>query len=198
MSNNCRSPNKCPFYFCDIDGHTCTLTRKRMTILTDPANCRPLIDYQKNHYGKWDYLISIVPESLNLTKLKVYYKSHSDKYIELYIKFPEGTTDTSQHECLLSMQKHIDTSIKSGDIIALLEVAKQFIFENNLKYYEIFTIGWVYMINTKQIELEITSLRTIISELEVSINNNRAELIEKKAQLDRNLDLLEINGIYSK
>jgi len=54
------------------------------------------------------------------------------------------------------------------------------------------------MINTKQIELEIVSLRTIISELEVSINNNRAELIEKKAQLDRNLDLLEINGIYSK
>ena len=52
MSNTCKSPNKCPFYFCDIDGHTCTLTRSRMIKLTDPANCRPLIDYQKNHYGK--------------------------------------------------------------------------------------------------------------------------------------------------
>ena len=85
-------------------------------------------------------MISIVSESLELTRLKIYYKSHSDKYIELYIKFPDNIGTIKRDECLLNMSNYIDNSIKSGDITSLLIKAKQFIFENNLKYYEVYTI----------------------------------------------------------
>lgn len=44
----------CPFYLYDKENHRhyCQLMKHNMNILTNPIFCRPLIDYQKNHYGK--------------------------------------------------------------------------------------------------------------------------------------------------
>lgn len=88
-----------------------------------------------------DAIISIVSESLNLLKLKIYYKSHTNKCVELYIKFPEDSTEYQREECLSKMEIYIDSSISSGDLTSLFTVAKRFILENNLKYYEVYTLG---------------------------------------------------------
>jgi len=84
-------------------------------------------------------MISIVPEELDIIKLRIYYEKHTDKHVDIYIQIPLHITD--HEECLSKMSTYIDSKIARGDVTALLETAKQFIFENNLKYYEVYSIG---------------------------------------------------------
>lgn len=84
------------------------------------------------------FVISIVPEQLELTRLRIYYKDKSDKHVDIYIKIPMHI----QHdECLSAMEKYIDSNVQYYNITNVLETAKQFIFKNNLYYYEVFKLG---------------------------------------------------------
>ena len=84
------------------------------------------------------FVISIIPEDLQLTKLNIYYKNKSNKCVDIYVQIPD---DTQRTECLLAMESYIDNNVQHHDITNVLELAKQFIFKNNLYYYEVFKLG---------------------------------------------------------